>query len=329
MADNPNNSNNSNNSAQVKLLEQPWFQKAYKSAVEFYKYDEVLQPEDRLSLSQSYVRISKSQFWGGWLAFSLVFVPPFIQRYYRTNSIKGVKLARNFILGSVAMFIGSNFGSSYMYRKILDDMKPEFDYGDAEEQSALASKRRQYNIMKLIKDGSSNKWASYFMNTYHDPGRRLPNPETKLRELQAGKVPRVNPVLDQRDPMGLYTSPKKQIPQEPKPLEHRPSEIDSLDGWTSGWPEEPKKTTESAWNRVRQQNTASNPATSNTWESLRQRSTRPEQRNGDHQNHLGVFGNYGDFRDGQNYTSNDDTMYTDDDIMDMLAGEQDRYGKDN
>lgn len=72
------------------VVNSPWFQKAYQSAVEFYEKDKDLNPKDRLELSRIYLSIARAQLWGGWGGFAIVFGAPFAHRLYTTGAIKEI-----------------------------------------------------------------------------------------------------------------------------------------------------------------------------------------------------------------------------------------------
>ncbi|QLQ80617.1 hypothetical protein HG537_0D06180 [Torulaspora globosa] len=206
----------SSSSEKSDLLSKPWFQDAYKSAVEFYRRDEQLDSRDRLELSKAYQSIARAQFLGGWLGFCSVFVPPFVCRYYKTNAIRGVRVPRNFVLGLVAMFVSTRWAGKYMYSRKLAGLDPDgslasrSSYEEHDEGAIRESKtslQRQYEMMKLLDGGFPAKWAAYFYMTYQNPGRRFPNPEVKLEQLKSGTSGSPSSFMNQRDPLQLYSGP--------------------------------------------------------------------------------------------------------------------------
>ncbi|KAL3230988.1 hypothetical protein RNJ44_00627 [Nakaseomyces bracarensis] len=216
----------------------PAFQESYKKAIEFYNKDEVLDARDRLELSKKYTSIARAQFIGGWTGFSAVFVTPFAYQYYKTGAIRGVKVPRNFVLGLVAMVFSTQISGNMMYRKQINDLDPtgeltarlESDlnhpnesnqYGDVQAEDELLLKesnvshepksriQKEFEMMKLLNNGSAPKWAMYFYATYQNPRRRFPNPVEKMKELKDMQNQPLAPFLKQRDPFGLFKDQNK------------------------------------------------------------------------------------------------------------------------
>ena len=203
------------------LLNSPWFQSAYKSALEFYEKDQVLDGKDRLALHEKYKKIARGQLLSGWLGFTAVFGTPFVYRYYTTGAIRGVKVPRNFILGLVAMAATSHLAGNSIYQYQLNSLEytplEKFgtnEYGDRDattEQQVnhqKTSDQKQYEMMRVLNNGSPTRWSMYFYTTFHHPERKLPDPKVKLqqmKELASGFGGFNSPIMHQRDPLGLYS----------------------------------------------------------------------------------------------------------------------------
>lgn len=258
----------SNSSDSSPLLDKPWFREAYKSALKFYEKDNELDAKDRLELSNSYRSIARAELWGGWFGFSSVFLTPFAYQFYKTNAIKGVRVPRNFMLGLLAMFGTTQMAGNYMYSRKLNALDPNGEianvnnYGDEDTldvKQPQSRSQRQYEMMKLLNNGSASRWAAYFYMTYNNPARRLPNPKAKLEELKNPNSPRGS-FLNQRDPMGLYSGPsfdkKEGVPLNKRP-EYSVSDGEQgaeMDEYGSSWDKvrQQRSTSGSSWNRVRQ-----------------------------------------------------------------------------
>ncbi|QLG74286.1 hypothetical protein HG535_0G01700 [Zygotorulaspora mrakii] len=243
---------------QSNALESSWFRDAYVSAQKFYEKDSALDSKDRLELSNSYRSIARAQLWGGWLGFTSVFLPPFFYRFYKTNTIRGVNVPRNFGLGIIAMILATKTAGDAMYSQILNNLSsyginPTVDkYGDDQFDDSIqapkSSQQRQYDMLTLVNNGGANKWAAYFYMTYTNPDRRFPNPATKLQQLTKGEGQRSS-FLNQRDPMGLYTrlsdEKKEGVPKiQQSQGNEAPSSWDKV--------RQESNSEGSSWNRVRQ-----------------------------------------------------------------------------
>lgn len=283
-------------------IDSPAFQQAYQKAIEFYNRDEVLDARDRLELSKKYTSIARAQFIGGWTGFSAVFVSPFVYQYYKTNAIRGVKVPRNFVLGLIAMVFSTQISGNLMYKKKIKELDPtgeltaryESDlnsskvtnqYGDVkpEEQTLLKEStvpnepksrvRKEFEMMKLLKNGSAPKWAMYFYVTYQNPRRRFPNPIEKMKELKDKERQPLAPFLNQRDPFGLFKDQSKQneqyetdgslSPTKPTPVPmSKPSVPMEEPNYQKSWGtlrQESSGKRESSWDKIRSgQNQASN-----------------------------------------------------------------------
>ena len=248
-----------------------WFQAAYKSALKFYKRDDALDQDDRKALSKIYSSIIKYQLGGGWLAFLSVFATPFAVGVYKRNTIKGVKVPRNFVLGLVVLLPAAFYSGQYSYRKELRKLESEMGvspstssydtdfvddnanpWGNHEEDTPeRAAARRRYEMMTLLGPNSATRWASYFHTTAIDPERRLPNPEVKLEEMKAriraGTYKRQG-YLSQRDPMGLYSGPREDKPKK--------EPVDTIEGTITDslGPAPQESEVVNSWDRVRREN---------------------------------------------------------------------------
>lgn len=252
------------------MSKQPWFGAAYKSALSFYEKDCELDSKDRLELSKTYKGIATAQLYGGWLGFSAAFLPPFFLQYYKTNSVKGVKVPRNFILSILVMMGSSHLASNYAFKKRVHELNPNGilqaanPYGDdlagGEEQSMKSSAQRQWEMMQILRDGGSTKWAAYFYMTFQNPERRLPDPRVKLAEMMQGPGQmRPGGFLQNRDMLGLYSGPdaerrrREGITDAPQQTQSSKSSWDSLreennvpnEGFSSNG-------LGSSWNKLRQ-----------------------------------------------------------------------------
>lgn len=201
----------------AELMKKPWFQEAYKAACKFYEKDEQLDANDRLELSKNFQAVTRAQFAGGWLGFTAVFLTPFAYRYYKTNSIKGVRVPRNFVLALVGMFATTRIAGGYTYSSKLSALDPDGSlasrstYGDQDPATLAESKtapQRQWEMMKLLPGGFAARWAAYFYLTHQNPARRFPNPEKLLEEFKKGDL-KPSSFWKQRDPFGLYSGSGK------------------------------------------------------------------------------------------------------------------------
>ncbi|CCF56423.1 hypothetical protein KAFR_0B01240 [Kazachstania africana CBS 2517] len=239
----------------------PWFRKAYRAAVEFHEKDEVLNKEDRLVLSNAYRNIARSQAYGGWLGFSAVFCSPFAWQFYKTKSIKGVNVGRSFLLGMFALFGATHLSGMRAYKNQLKKLDPNGSlshkntYGDDDFFTDQAKPRaqRQYEMMALLKNGASTKWASYFYLTSEHPERKFPDPRLKIQQLKElrGDNFQVSPFMHQRDPLGLY---KDRVSGKGK--EEDKDQVQNYSGSNPG--------PSDSWNKVRQDN-----GTESSWDKVR------------------------------------------------------------
>lgn len=245
-------------------MNQPWFKEAYKAAVNFYEKDDVLDSRDRGELYKAYNSISRAQMFGGWLGFSSIFIPPFFYQYYKTKEIKGVKVPRNFVIGLFALAGSSFIAGNIAYKKQLQKLDPdnEFggkcDYGDdvLEDrqnhfQKVKPPAQRQYEMMKLLKNGSATRWAAYFSITQKNPEKRLPNPMVKLQEIQQEGLKRSS-YMNQRDPIGLYKDIPEKKPEDSITVDNATASNSSITTNGDSWTEirEGQKTN-SSWDRIR------------------------------------------------------------------------------
>lgn len=269
-------SDNSSPKESAAMMKQPWFREAYKAAMEFYKIDDQLDSRDRLELSKAYQSITRAEFLGGWVGFSGVFLTPFAYRFYKTNAIKGVKVPRNFMLGLLVMFGSSQLAGNYMFSRQLSNLDPDGTLGNRnsydDEGSSPEHKtnaQRQYEMMRLLNNGSAARWAAYFHMTHQDPGRRLPNPEEKLKALKQGLNVQNSSFMNQRDPMGLYSGPafdkKEGIPDYSRKTstDDTNGETTNASDLTNSWETIRREGNApgSSWDRVRQNNGANDNGT--------------------------------------------------------------------
>lgn len=257
-------SEDSNSSKNAGLMSKPWFQEAYKAAMDFYKKDDQLDSRDRLELSKAYQSIARAELWGGWFGFSCVFLSPFAYQFYKTNAIRGVRVPRNFMLGLLAMFGTTQLAGNYMYSQKLASLDPDGilaskssyeEHDQVSEPEAKTSLQRQYEMMKLLDNGSPARWAAYFYMTYQNPARRLPNPQVKLEQMKNGSNTQRGSFMNQRDPMGLYSGPafeKKENFPDSKRLDSASKAGDSMSS-SNSWEaiRQSKNVPTSSWDRVR------------------------------------------------------------------------------
>ncbi|GAV48082.1 hypothetical protein ZYGR_0I03790 [Zygosaccharomyces rouxii] len=228
----------------VNMSKQPWFNAAYKAALTFYEKDSQLDSKDRLELSKTYKSIATAQLYGGWLGFSASFLTPFFWQFYKTNSIKGVKVPRNFILSILVMMGSSHFSSNYAYKKKLNELNPTGtfqnsnlygdDLGSETDQPAKSNAQRQWEMMQVLRNGGSTKWAAYFYLTFQNPERRLPDPKVKFNEMIQGQGQmRPGGLLQNRDILGLYTGPEAERRRREGITEGKQQEQPSKSSWDS------------------------------------------------------------------------------------------------
>ncbi|KAL6940417.1 hypothetical protein ACO0QE_004317 [Hanseniaspora vineae] len=207
----------------------PWLKEAYSAAIEFYENDKNLTKTDRQELSASFLGIARAQLYTGWSFFTIVFGTPFAVKYYKTKSVKGIPVPRNFIMGIAAMIFGTITGGKIAYTSAIDNLK-----NSTYEENIGDKSFRQYQILKLISPGESPKWAIYYKNTSLNPQRAVQDPRTLLHKVQnkldqRGGQPPVSPFITQRDPLNLYSGPEfDQYKQDQKHNDY-PSSLPSAD----------------------------------------------------------------------------------------------------
>lgn len=258
-------------------FEAPWFQDAYKAAVEFHEKDKVLDPRDRLDLYNIYYSISRAQLWGGWGGFALVFGTPFVYKFYKTNSIRGVKVPRNFVLGLVGMIVSSNICRSFVFNMKFNELRSVSNYQYDDPNVEKSSKQKKYEMMELLKkDIFPIKWASYFHMTHINPSRIYPDPKIKLEQMKNNTLESTpSRFINQRDPLGLYSGPKfdKQegIPPPGVSVDNSINETDTLSTWDKIRLKNGITPQEDSWEMIRKENfskSASSPLnTSNSMEN--------------------------------------------------------------
>lgn len=260
-------------------LDKPWFREAYFAAKKFHKKDKVLDSQDRLDLCNTYKDITRAQSIAGFLGFLTVFGSPFVYRYYTTQSIKNVKVPRNFLLGLLATFVSSSLAGHISYNNQLHKLDPDGrlskkniypqdDFLEDDPNQIKSRNERQFEMLTLLKNGGSARWASYFYVTYLHPERAFPDPEEKLKQLQqtGDKRISVSPFMHQRDPMGLYTNkgtdfanaPKTSIKEDTIHDEVFPSDSDADKLWGTKEREPFNQESISSWDRIRIRNLSNN-----------------------------------------------------------------------
>ncbi|KAH3902721.1 uncharacterized protein SCODWIG_03136 [Saccharomycodes ludwigii] len=206
-----NNNSNFNNAEplgpdldHLEEIQNPWLRASYKSALEFFQRDNVLDTADRETLFNNYAALTRSELAGGWGAFAAVFGTPFAYQYYKTKGIRGVQVPRNFIFGLGALMLGTWISGKMVYAKQLDILQKQFYEPDNTNRAY-----RQYNMMTLLPPGEAARWAGYFQTTAINPARKVVDPRLKFQNVEnkiEGKVP-PSGFLSQRDPMNLYSRP--------------------------------------------------------------------------------------------------------------------------
>lgn len=265
----------SNVAKEQEPLDNPWFKKMYQAAVNFHERDDVLDSNDRYNLFKIYRSIARAELWGGWLGFSAIFATPFALQFYRTNSIKGVKVRRYFVLGFINMIGTTRLAGLYTYNKNVRVLDPDGlysrknNYGDEDvtvQQSIKPSKQRQYDMLTLLKDGSPTMWSAYFYMTYNNPEKRFPDPKVKLEEMKQPGFRRGS-ILNQRDPMGLYSDPK--FDKKTSILENNTkSEKQTMPGpfnKDTSFDDNNETQSPDSWNKIREVNGT----TSSSWDRVR------------------------------------------------------------
>lgn len=259
----------------INMTKQPWFNAAYKSALIFYEKDSQLDSKDRLELSKTYRNIANAQLYGGWLGFSAGFLPPFFWKFYKTNSVKGVNVPRNFILSLILMMLSSNFSSNSFYRKKMNELDPAgtFQNGnpygsDMGDENVKSNAQKQWEMMQVLGNGGSTKWAAYFYLTFQNPERRLPDPKEKLKKMVEGQE-EIKPhgLLQNRDLLGLYSGPE--------------AERRRREGINEGQKQEDQPT-KSSWESIREKNSVTGENSSSnglgsSWNKLRERNLSQEK----------------------------------------------------
>lgn len=268
-------------------LDKPWFREAYSAAKKFHEKDKVLDAQDRLDLCNSYKDITRAQSIAGFLGFLTTFGSPFVYKYYTTRSIKNVKVPKNFLLALLATFVSSSLASHLSYNHQLQKLDPDgklsrkniYPHDDFLEDDPNQNKsrnERQFEMMTLLKNGGSARWASYFYITYLNPERAFPDPEEKLKQLQQNSDRRlpVSPFMHQRDPMGLYTNkgtnfsnaPNTSIKENTTYDEIFPSDSDVDKLWGTKEGQQFKQEHISSWDRIRNKNLSNDNQSINIFE---------------------------------------------------------------
>lgn len=256
-------------------LDKPWFREAYIAAKKFYEKDKVLDSHDRLKLYNTYKDITRAQSIAGFLGFLTVFGSPFMYKYYTTRSIKNVKVPRNFLLGLLATFVSSSLASHISYNKQLHKLDPDGklsrkniyphdDFLEDDPNQIKSRNERQFEMLTLLKNGGSARWASYFYITYLYPERAFPDPEEKLKQLQqnSDRQISVSPFMHQKDPMGLYTNKRTGFVNDPETSikdgithdEVFPSDSDVDKLWDTNEKQQFNQKHISSWDRIRTRN---------------------------------------------------------------------------
>lgn len=262
------------NSKHLPLEQQTWFQNAYEQAKLFYDRDNVLDRQDRLELAKTYDSISRAQLWGGWAGFGAVFLTPFAYRFYHKRPIAGIKVPRNFIFGVMAMFLTTQVAGNLAFNNKLKELDPDGSLANSThgadddgltvqwdagtKRGPYERSKRCYQMLTLLGTGTAPRWANYFTVTADNPGRRLPNPAEKLKELQSGKPPNFAGFMNQRDPIGLY-SDKQSKTDDSKDRNKKAVTVEpQFDQGNSSWDKVRREQVKnddnniSAWDRVRQ-----------------------------------------------------------------------------
>lgn len=249
-----------------KKLDKPWFREAYSAALRFHEKDKVLDSKDRLDLFNAYKSMAKSQVAAGWAGFLGVFATPFAYKYYLTKSIKGVKVPRNFFISMIGMLVSTHFASNIAYKRQLKKLDPEgelsrkieYSHDELLEDNPNTIKprnQRQFEMLSLLKNGGSPRWAAYFYMTYLHPDRTFPDPELKLKEFQKEKRVPLSPFMHQKDPMGLHRKKETGIPESDETNDDSPFLSDNQDHF--GWEQEKARQRDyensktSSWDKVR------------------------------------------------------------------------------
>lgn len=260
-------------------LDKPWFREAYDAAKRFHEKDKVLDSKDRLDLCNIYKDITRTQTIAGLVGFFTVFTSPFAYKYYTTQGIKNVNVPRNFLLGLLATLGCSSIGSHISYKRQLQKLDPDGslsrkniyseDHFFEDDPNQIKSRNeRQYEMLTLLKNGGSARWASYFYMTYLHPERSFPDPEEKLKQLQQNDNKRIplSSFIHQKDPMGLYTNkgmnasnaPKSQINEGNTNDEIFLSDSDVNKIWGTDSGQQIGKEPLSSWDRIRNENLSNN-----------------------------------------------------------------------
>ncbi|CDO95603.1 unnamed protein product [Kluyveromyces dobzhanskii CBS 2104] len=258
------------------VVNSPWFQQAYKNALEFYEKDKVLDPKDRLELSKIYLSIARAELWSGWGAFALVTSIPFINQYMKTGVIKGTKVTRAFALGFFSMFAATQLSGSVAYKSKLKAIKP--DIMEDDPNLPKSNQQKQYEVLKLLNMGMPTRWANYYYMTYKNPERRIPDPRLKMDKLKNGEHNTRNSsvLFDNKDPMGLYTGSqfdkKEGVPKLATPQTVSSAKNASIDHYDPFDDADPEESDLSSWEKIRKENVAVDTNGGNSWEEIRKHS---------------------------------------------------------
>lgn len=245
----------------------PATQKAMDLAVKFYEADQKLDRNDRELLGKLYTKVTYSTLVFGWGAFFAVASIPFYRQKLKTGSRKGTNVGRAFLLGFAGMIIGAPIASKYSYNWQVDSLQD--------------TNSKCYQVAKILKPSEAVKWMMYYKLTADHPEHIMKDP----RSLEAAKQ-RDRKLMQNRDPMGLYSGPRfdmqqgKKINKDQEEAEKEEGEVEgtsNISSWDkirlqNGMKESGTGENGGAWNKVRQQqsNTTSqekpvNPFTTNVY----------------------------------------------------------------
>lgn len=241
----------------------PDTQKAFDLAVKFYEADKKLNRDDRQLLGSLYTKVTYSTLVFGWGTFFAVTSIPFYRQKLRTGSRKGTNVGRAILFGFAGMVIGAPIASKWSYNWQVDSLQE--------------TNPRCYEVAKILKPSEAVKWMMYYKLTADHPEHLMKDP----RSLEASQQ-RNKKLMQNRDPMGLYSGPRFDMQQGPsKSQEQEKTEFEEaeVEGVS------PENNSDgganiSSWDKIRLQNgmktDGGNSNGGNSWNKVRQQS-QPQQ----------------------------------------------------
>lgn len=247
----------------------PDTQKAFDLAVKFYEADQKLNRDDRQLLGSLYTKVTYSTLFFGWGAFFAMASIPFYRQKLRTGSRKGTSIGTATLLGFAGMIFGAPIGSKMTYNWQVDSLQE--------------TNPRCYEVAKILKPSEAMKWMMYYKLTADHPEHLMKDPRSAEAAQQRNKK-----LMQNRDPMGLYSGPRFDMQQGPskavedqQKTEFEEAEVEGIS--TDDVPSNDGGANISSWDKVRLQNgmktdSSNSGSGGSSWSKIRQQSQpQPQQ----------------------------------------------------